>query len=89
MKFQRGSKGTSFQASLVTNDYHKKKLISHLQKPDQEILELAFRNHCEKLVFNGDSGLCPYMILSLHCYIDRISPLLLDEIDTEITPAYE
>ena len=89
MKFQRGSKGTSFQASLVPNEYHKQKLISQLRKPDEEILELAFRNHCEKLVFNGDSGLCPYMILSLHCYIDRISPLLLDESDSDTAPAYE
>ena len=77
--FQHASKGSAFNhIKLITNADGKDALLTELKKPDKELLELAFSNHTRVLRFNGDSGLCPHMIMSVHIYIDRISPTIED-----------
>ena len=60
---------------MITSDDAKTALLDELNKPDKELLTMAFRRHCEVLHFkNQNSGLCPFSILAVNIWIDRISP---------------
>ena len=79
MKYQHASKNCSFnEIFLITCEDARKGLLAELDKPDKELLEIAFNKHCQILRFDGNSGLCPFMILTVNTWIDRISPTIGD-----------
>ena len=79
MKYQHASKNCSFNTNfLVINPESKEKLLKEVDKTDKELLEIAFNRHCQVLRYDGDSGLCPFAILTVNCWIDRMSPTLAD-----------
>ena len=80
MVFRHGSKGTSFnQQSLLLNDEQKQIFLNEINMDDKGLLEKAFLNHARVGHFSGgDSGLNPFAILSVHLYIQRGSPSMLD-----------
>ena len=87
--YQHASHHTSFnEIFLITGDDKKTQLLEELDVDDAVLFQRAFATHCAKLHFNGDSGLNPHRILSLHVYITRISPTLYtlssDESDDEM-----
>ena len=80
MVFIRGSKGSSFNTlRLIKSERQREQLLTEIDMSNSEMLTKAFQNHCDKLHFNGDSNLAPFMILGVNLYIDRMSPLLFDD----------
>ena len=77
--YQHASCNTNFnEIFLITGDDKKAQLREELDVDDRVLFQRAFASHCAKLHFNGDSGLNPHRILSLHIYITRMSPTLYD-----------
>ena len=76
MVFQHASKNCNFnKTNLITSEGAKDAVLSELNLPDKDLLMLAFQRHCHVLRFkNQNSGLCPFVILSVNIWIDRISP---------------
>ena len=73
--YQFGSSNANFNSIFtILSEKHKEKLISECDQPNKELLQTAFAKHCSTMNFNGDSGLTPFMLLSLNCHIQRISP---------------
>ena len=82
MVFQHASKNCNFNKKfLITSEDAKSALLSELNQPDKDLLMLAFQRHCEVLRFkNQNSGLCPFCILTVNIWIDRISPTHFDHV---------
>lgn len=77
IKFQHSSKSCSFNKTfLIVDDEAKSTLLGEMDRPDKSHLESAFNKHCQVLHFKENSGLCPFAILSVNVYIDRISPTI-------------
>ena len=85
MVYQHASQTASFnKLFVIMDDIQKDKLVEECNLPNKELLNLAFARHCDAMNFHGDSGLTPHMILSLHVYIQRISPSFYRYADEEI-----
>ena len=80
MVFQHGSKSCHFnKTNLISCEEAKTALLNELNKPDKDLLKEAFQRHCQVLKFkNQNSGLCPFSILTVNIWIDRISPTFFD-----------
>ena len=63
---------------VILYEGQRERLLAEIDMPYGELLTKAFHNHCSALMFQGDSDLAPKMILAVHMYIDRMSPLMFD-----------
>ncbi len=84
-KFQFAQRNCAFNKTiLITDDKIKEKLNQELDVPDSLHMQTAFANHSKTLRWNNGSGLQPQMILSVHVWIERLSPtLMFDKPDSD------
>lgn len=84
LKFQHGSKNSAFNVTKrIFSDEDKDVLIKEVDRPDKDLMEIAFQKHCRVLHYRENSGLNPYCILSVQFFIDRFSPTLFDQSESD------